>query len=239
MNRSRSSRTVSTAQGEQHDFDVVVVELSARDVAVVGTGSSAAQLVPHVARTARRLYVFQRTASWVVPKPDASFHRGTRVAFELMRSLQFAYRGGVYLTADGVLWPVITRGWSSHPVRWLALRHLRNQVPDPQLRQKLTPDYPIGCKRIVLDSNYYPALNRPNVELITEKISRITPSRIETADGAGRQVDAIIYATGFRTTEFLAPIQITGRDGVSLRTSPTFLSSTDRIRFSATTQMST
>jgi cation diffusion facilitator CzcD-associated flavoprotein CzcO len=249
FDEARGHWVVTTASGEQYDFDVVIYavgqlnrprlpeipgrdtfegasfhtarwdhdyELSGRDVAVVGTGSSAAQLVPYVARTAHRLYVFQRTANWVIPKPAAEFPWLTRLSFEHMPALQLAYRGGVYLAADEVLWPVITRGWSSRPVEWLARRHLRGQVPDPQLRQKLTPDHPIGCKRIVIDSDFYPALTRRNVELITEKISRITPTGIETDDRVVRKIDAIVYATGFRTTEFLAPIQVHGRNGKSL-----------------------
>jgi cation diffusion facilitator CzcD-associated flavoprotein CzcO len=195
-----------------HDRD-----LTGRDVAVIGTGSSAAQLIPQVASQARRLYVFQRTASWVIPKPRERFGSPTRLAFGWLPALQAAYRCGVYLAAEAVLWPVVVGGWSASPMKWVARRHLARQVPDPRLRRQLTPDYPIGCKRIVIDSSFYPALSRPNVELVTAKIARMTDTGIQTEDGLVHRVDTIVYATGFRTTEFLAPMEIVGRDGRKLR----------------------
>jgi cation diffusion facilitator CzcD-associated flavoprotein CzcO len=194
-----------------HDHD-----LTQRTVAVIGTGSSAGQLIPHVARAARRLHVFQRSASWVIPKPRLEFRGPTRLAFKHLPFLQSAYRAAIYLAGDLVLWPVVPTGWSALPVKWVARWHMRNQVRDERLRRKLTPDHPIGCKRIVMDSNYYPALNRDNVELVTERITRITPTGIETEDGTHREVDTIVYASGFRTTEFLAPMEIQGKQGINL-----------------------
>lgn len=194
-----------------HDYD-----LARGNVAVIGTGSSAAQLIPHVARTANRLHIFQRTANWVIPKPRSAFRRPTRLAFKSLPFLQSLYRTAVYTMADAALWPIITRGWSARPATWVARGHLRRQIRSGELRRKLTPDHPIGCKRIVMDSNYYPALNQPNVELVTDRIGRITPTGIRTKDGCDRGVDVIVYATGFRTTEFLVPIEISGVDGRNL-----------------------
>jgi cation diffusion facilitator CzcD-associated flavoprotein CzcO len=187
-----------------------------RDVAVVGTGSSAAQLLRHVAEQARSVSVFQRTPSWVIPKPKAEFGRGTRWAFDRFPSLQVAYRAMTYLAADTLLTPVIRRGWTFQPTAWIARRHLRRQVPDRALRARLTPDYPIGCKRIVIDNSYYPAFNRENVHLVTEGIARLTPSGIKTDDGTHHPADVIVYATGFRTTEFLVPMTVRGRGGANL-----------------------
>ncbi|MCP3804864.1 NAD(P)/FAD-dependent oxidoreductase [Allokutzneria sp. A3M-2-11 16] len=194
-----------------HDYD-----LSGRDVAVIGTGSSGAQLLSHVARVARRVDVYQRTPNWVVPKPRTEFGPVTRWAFTRLPFTQNIYRALNYLAADLALSPIIARGWSARPAEWVARRHLRKQIRDPLLRAKLTPDYPIGCKRILIDNTFYPTLNRANVELVTDGISRITPTGIVTADGEHRDVDAVIYATGFRTTEFLVPMRVRGRGGVSL-----------------------
>jgi cation diffusion facilitator CzcD-associated flavoprotein CzcO len=193
-----------------HDLDV-----AGKDVGVIGTGSSAAQLIPHVADKARRLYVFQRSANWVIPKPSPEFGGLTRAAFKHLPALQTAYRGLVYVAADSVLWPVITRGWSARPVEWVARRHLRRTVADERLRRRLEPGHPVGCKRVVIDSNFYRAMNRENVELVTEKIVRIHPDKIETAGGF-RAVDALVYATGFRTTEFLGPLRVYGKSGRNL-----------------------
>ncbi|MBP2328069.1 cation diffusion facilitator CzcD-associated flavoprotein CzcO [Kibdelosporangium banguiense] len=192
------------------------VDLTGRDVAVVGTGSSAAQLLPHVAERARRVSVFQRTPSWVIPKPKAEFGRVTRWAFDRFPALQPAYRAATYLAADTLLTPVIRRGWTFQPTAWAARRHLRRQVPDRVVRANLTPDYPIGCKRIVIDNSYYPAFNRENVHLVTEGIARLTPSGIKTEDGTHHPADVIVYATGFRTTEFLVPMTVRGRGGKNL-----------------------
>lgn len=193
-----------------HDHD-----LTGRRVAVIGTGSSAAQLVPRVAERAEHLYLFQRTPNWVIPKPDAAFGPLTRMAFRFVPGLQRAYREWIYRYAEGTLYPALAQGWSEGLLRQRALRHLRDQVPDPGLRARLTPDYPPGCKRVVIDSSFYPALTRPNVSLVTDRIARVTPKGIDTAEGA-YEVDTIVYATGFRSTEFLVPMEVVGREGRSL-----------------------
>jgi cation diffusion facilitator CzcD-associated flavoprotein CzcO len=190
--------------------------LAGRDVAVIGTGPSAAQLVPVAARTARRVRLFQRTPNWVLPKPPAEFGAIRRWAFARAPVLQSAYRAAVYYGADVALSPIISRGWSARPAEWAARLHLRWRIKDPHLRSALTPDYPIGCKRFIVDSAFYPALTRDNVDLITQPITRITPDGITTADGGHHDADIIVYATGFRATEFLVPIEVRGRDGISL-----------------------
>lgn len=192
-------------------------DLTGRRVAVIGTGSSAAQFIPDIAETAAHLSVFQRTPNWVLPKADAEFPAALQQAFRRLPWLRHAYRAWIYRYAEGAVHPALAGGWSARLLRERALRHLRRQVGDPELRARLTPDYPPGCKRVVIDSHFYPALTRPNVDVISEGIARITPTGIETADGRLHEVDTIVYATGFRSTEFLAPMEITGRDGLSLR----------------------
>ncbi|HEX4811995.1 MAG TPA: NAD(P)/FAD-dependent oxidoreductase, partial [Nonomuraea sp.] len=194
-----------------HDHD-----LTGRHVAVIGTGSSAAQFIPRIAERVARLHVFQRTPNWVIPKPDAAFGPLARLAFHHVPGLQRAYREWIYRYAESTLYPALAHGWSAGLLRRRALRHLHDQVPDPDLRARLTPDYPPGCKRVVIDSSFYPALTRDNVEVISEKIVRIAPGGVETTEGL-REVDTIVYATGFRSTEFLSPMDVAGRDGRSLR----------------------
>ncbi|RJL34279.1 flavin-containing monooxygenase [Bailinhaonella thermotolerans] len=191
-------------------------DLTCRRVAVIGTGSSAAQFIPEIAGVAERVLVFQRTPNWVIPKPDAAFGWPLRLAFHYLPPLQRAYRSYIYRRSENVLFPVLVNGWSARLVRRMALKHLEEQVPDPELRRRLTPGYPPGCKRIVIDSTIYPALSRPDVDLITEKIGRVTPAGVETVDGRLHEADVIVYATGFDTTGFLMPIEVTGRDGRDL-----------------------
>ncbi|MEU0567880.1 NAD(P)/FAD-dependent oxidoreductase [Nonomuraea sp. NPDC005983] len=193
-----------------HDHD-----LTGRRVAVIGNGSSAAQFIPEVAQQAGHLTVFQRTPNWVIPKPDATFGPLARLAFRFVPGLQRAYREWIYRYAEGTLYPALAQGWSAGLLRKRALAHLDAQVPDPELRARLTPDYPPGCKRVVIDSAFYPALTRQNVEVVTDGIAEITPKGVRTAEGL-HEVDTIIYATGFLSTEFLSPIEVEGRDGRSL-----------------------
>ncbi|NUW42858.1 flavin-containing monooxygenase [Nonomuraea rhodomycinica] len=190
-------------------------DLTGRRVAVIGNGSSAAQFVPHIARAAERLEVFQRTPNWVIPKPDAAFGRRARLAFRYLPGVQRVYREWIYRYAETALYPALAQGWSAGLLRRRALGHLHRQVPDPELRAKLTPDYPPGCRRVIIDSAFYPALNRPDVDVVTERIVRITPEGVQTTE-ALHPADTIIYATGFRSTEFLAPMSVTGRDGLDL-----------------------
>lgn len=183
-----------------------------RRIAVIGTGSSAAQCLPTLAATAASVRVFQRTPQWILPKPPAEFGPAARVALGLPGAHR-VYRWGLRQGADTLLAPIMRRGWPARPAEWVARRHLRRQVVDPVLRARLTPDYPIGAKRIVFDAHYYRTLGRDNVELVTAPITRIVPDGVETADGTRHGVDIIVYATGFRAPEFLAPITVRGRNG--------------------------
>ncbi|WP_267465345.1 flavin-containing monooxygenase [Nocardia puris] len=187
------------------------VDLTDRDVTVIGTGSSAAQILPHVAERAERVRLYQRNPHWVMPKPGDDFGPMSQAALRIPGA-HALYRCALDLAADVVLAPIMRRGWSAVPAERMARRYLRRTITDPRLRQQLTPDYPIGGKRIILDSRYYPTLNRENVELVTEPITAITPTGVATTD-RHRRAEVIIYATGFHATDFLAPITVHGRDG--------------------------
>ncbi len=190
-------------------------DLHGLDVALIGTGSSAAQILPTLAATAATVRVFQRTAQWVLPKPATNFGYLTRAALSLPGAHRL-YRQTLRYGADVVLAPVMWRGWSARPVQWFAQRYLDRAVRDPDLRAAVTPTYPIGGKRIVLASDYYSTLNRPNVDLITAPITRLTKDAVVTGDGAEHRADAVVFATGFTASDFLAPIRVYGRGGVEL-----------------------
>src|SRR5581483_4141674 len=191
-------------------------DLTGKRVAVIGTGASAIQFVPSVAERAAQLTVFQRTPPWIHPRPDAPI---PPIARRLLRTVPGAARG----LRDLIYWALESRALGfavdprlMAPLEALARRHLASQVPDPELRARLTPDYTIGCKRILLSSDYYPALQRPNVALVTDAIKEITPSGVVTGDGSQREFDVIIYGTGFRAVDSATELNVTGRGGVKL-----------------------
>ena len=192
-------------------------ELTGRRVAVIGTGASAIQFVPGIAKQAAGLTVFQRTAPWLFPRLEAEFparFRGTRKTAPLAAR---ALRDAIYWLMEANALGFAVHPKLMGPAERLAQRHLEQQVSDPALRAKLTPDYTIGCKRILLSSSYYPALQRPNVDLVTKPIAEITETAVVTADGREHPADAVIYATGFRAIGSVAALNVTGRDGRELK----------------------
>lgn len=192
-------------------------DLNGKTVAVIGTGASAIQFVPELAKQVRQLHVFQRSPGWIVPKVEKAFSGFTRwllARFPLILKLDRLRIFGITET--------LAKGYEGNRVlEWLATAlakfHLWWQVRDPELRRKLTPDFPIGCKRILLSNDWLPALQRPNVELVTDAIAEVTADGVKTADGRERRVDVIVYGTGFSATEFLAPMRIRGLHGGELR----------------------
>lgn len=191
--------------------------LEDRRVAVIGTGASAIQFVPAIAPQTRQLKVFQRSPAWLKPRPDRPYRAFEKKLFRRVPAIAKLYRLGHYLRYESrALAFTRFRSLMRPAIGWPFQRMLKRDIADPQLREKLVPDYPIGCKRILLTSNYLPALARPNVELITQGIRCVTEHGIETDDGRSHDVDAIIYGTGFAATEFLAPMQIRGRGALDL-----------------------
>ncbi|MEV0307669.1 flavin-containing monooxygenase [Nonomuraea fuscirosea] len=191
-------------------------DLTGKRVAVIGTGASAVQFIPRLAPDARHLTVFQRTPPWIHPKPDFAFSPAARRLLRLPGAAR-TLRGGIYwaLESRALGFAVDPRLMKGH--ERLALRHLEAQVPDPVLRRALTPDYVIGCKRILISSDYYPALTRPNVSLVTDAITEIRERSIVDAAGVEHEADAIVYGTGFKVVDALTDRHITGRDGLSVQ----------------------
>jgi cation diffusion facilitator CzcD-associated flavoprotein CzcO len=192
-------------------------DLTGRRVAVIGTGASAIQLVPEVARRAAALHVFQRTPPWVLPRGDRPVAPWQRRLFRLLPVTRRLLRSAIYWSLElRVLGFSVSPGLMRLAER-VAVRHLHSQVADPELRRALTPRYRLGCKRILLSDDYYPAFSRPNVELVTSGIAEVGEDRIVTADGVERPVDAIVFGTGFHVTDAMAQVAVVGRGGVALQ----------------------
>lgn len=192
-------------------------DLAGKRVAVIGSGASAIQFVPQIAPKVGRLTLFQRTPNWVIPKPDRVYPAWERWLLKYVPGLHSFYRNWTYFMLEFRFLAFRQK----HPkLRAFyekgTLKDMASHIEDPALFEKIKPDYPMGCKRILISNDYLQSLNRPNVSVVTEKITRLVPQGVETAGGTVHEADLIIYATGFHTTEFLSPVRITGRTGVTL-----------------------
>jgi cation diffusion facilitator CzcD-associated flavoprotein CzcO len=200
----------------EHDYD-----FTGKRVAVIGTGPSAVQFVPAIAAKVARLHLFQRSTSWTLPKFDGSYSPIERWLLTRVPFLHTLDRWRIYWWYEFLSAALQDDSWIgrlSRPVLHAAARALmRAQVRDPALRAKLTPDTPLGCKRILLSNDWLPALARPNVEVLTAPVLELTEHAIHAADGASREIDALIFGTGFSATEFLSPMDFIGPGGRSLR----------------------
>jgi cation diffusion facilitator CzcD-associated flavoprotein CzcO len=191
-----------------HDYDLV-----GKRVAVIGTGASAIQIVPAIAKQVSHLDVYQRTAPWVIPRNDRPYTAVEKLGFRFLPWFQKAYRTAVYCARECLLPGFVVDPRFAAPARRLARQNLERGISDPDLRAALTPDYEIGCKRILISNDYYPAIASEHVDLVTEAITEITPTGIVTSDGTAREVDAIVVATGFHTTDQPIAQHIKGRRG--------------------------
>ena len=191
--------------------------LAGKRVAVIGTGASAVQFVPEIAPEVQRLTIFQRTGNWFLPRRSRAYPAAAKAAFRLIPGLQafrrrFVFEYGESLTAMirhprtlGLLGCACSAGF------------MRMQLKDPELRRRVWPRYTFGCKRVLFSSLFLPALERPNVELVTDPITAISPHGIVDGTGRTHELDCIIWGTGFKTNDFMLPMAITGRDGRELR----------------------
>jgi cation diffusion facilitator CzcD-associated flavoprotein CzcO len=191
-------------------------DLSGEEVAVIGNGASAIQFVPQIAPRVKRLTIFQRSANWLVPRMDRAYTEREKWWFRNAPGWLRAYRAWIWAMLELRFFAFFRESRFSQRMERFCREHLEALIPDPALRAVLTPDYPVGCKRILISDDYYQALVRPNVAVETQPIERITRDAVVTRDGRAHRADSLIFATGFQTTSFLAPIQIEGRDGRKL-----------------------
>ena len=208
--KSFAGKVFHSAEWRQ-DYD-----LRGKRVAVVGTGASAIQFVPAIVPLVSKLYVFQRSAPYVLPKPDKTYARWQISMFERFPALLRFARLLLYIRHETRAFGFITWRSALRVKRWAFFRHLRRGIKNLDLRERMIPNYHLGCKRILLSNEFYPAMDRPNVELVTDAIQEIRPGAILAANTTERQVDCIIFGTGFAATDFLVPMKITGLHGHDL-----------------------
>jgi cation diffusion facilitator CzcD-associated flavoprotein CzcO len=189
------------------------VALDGLRVAAVGTGASAIQFVPAIQPKVSQLHVFQRTAPWVMPHTNRPITPFEKQLYRRVPLAQRVVRGGIYTLRETLVLGFVKRPRLMRIVERAAKRHIERQVPDPALREKVTPTYTIGCKRILPSNRWYPALGKPNVELVTDGIAEVRPHSVVGGDGVEREVDAIIFGTGFHVTDMPIGRRVRGRGG--------------------------
>ncbi len=190
-------------------------DLTGKRVAVIGTGASAVQFVPEIVPRVGRLHLFQRTAQWVLPKPDHRVPAAERFLLRRFPALQRALRAAEYGLME-TLGFGFRHPWLLRQVQKIGLAHLRRSVRDPVLRKALTPDYTLGCKRLLMSNTYYRALTRSTVEVHPTAVRSISGSRVSGADGSVAEVDAIIFGTGFHILDMPVSSRVFDADGRSL-----------------------
>jgi cation diffusion facilitator CzcD-associated flavoprotein CzcO len=194
-----------------HDFD-----LAGKRVAVVGTGASSVQIVPEIQPLVQHLVLFQRTPAWVVPRRDRTITEFEKRLYRQVPAAQRLARLGIYVSRESLVSGFTKRPAILKAAQRMALRNLARSIPDPGLRAQLTPDYVMGCKRILISSDFYPALREPNVQVVASGLAKVDGNTLTAKDGTSGEVDAIILATGFHAVDAPIADRIHGADGTSL-----------------------
>lgn len=192
------------------------VDLKDKTVAIVGTGASAIQLVPALAPNVKKLIVYQRTPAWVMPRNDRAYSAGEKRRFSAWPWRRKLHRFRLYWRMELGAIAFVTAPRLMRLVAWLARRHISAGIADPALQKLVTPSYEPGCKRILLSDDYYPALARDNVDILSAAVTALDGDNVCSDDGERRSVDALIWATGFDLSNLLAPMTVLGRAGRSL-----------------------
>jgi cation diffusion facilitator CzcD-associated flavoprotein CzcO len=194
-----------------HDYD-----FEGKRVAVVGTGASAIQIVPEIQPRARRLVLFQRTPAWVLPRRDRRITGPEKWLYQHIPPSQRLARLGIFASRESAAGAFVKRPALLRAAQRMALRHLAKSVADPMLRATLTPDYVMGCKRILLSNDFYPALIQPNTEVVAAGLAKVDGPILTAGNGSAREVDAIIFATGFHATDVPIADRVRGAAGATL-----------------------
>ncbi|MFN8261024.1 MAG: NAD(P)/FAD-dependent oxidoreductase [Chitinophagales bacterium] len=196
----------------KHDFD-----FNNKNVCVIGTGASAIQFVPEIQPKVKKLYLMQRTAPWVLPKPDGEFTPTESTLFEKIPLIQKLNRDFIYYLNEA---QVVGMMYNDNILKLgevIGKRHINKYIKDPELRRKLTPTFKLGCKRVLLSNNYYQALAQPNLEVVTDGIQKFTKDSVVTNDGKSRKIDAVILGTGFHVSDSFQYYNVQGKKGVQLK----------------------
>jgi cation diffusion facilitator CzcD-associated flavoprotein CzcO len=190
--------------------------LAGKRVAVIGTGASAVQFVPEIAGEVAHLTVFQRTGNWFLPRKNRRYPAIVKEAIKRLPGVQEFRRRFMFQYCEAITLAIRHPRTIGRLAGARSAAFMRSQLEDPEVRRKAWPDYTFGCKRVLFSSYYLAALQRANVELVTDAIKRVLPEGVVTQDGTAREFDVLIWATGFQTTEFMFPMAVTGRDGIEL-----------------------
>lgn len=194
------------------------VDLKGKRLGIIGTGSTSCQIVGAIAGDVAHLDVYQRTPHWIMPMPQKAYSGLWRSLLRTFPALQAFIRNRMRKSIEGTFGEAtLGNTKEQQKIEKACLKHLKRQVPDPELRAKLVPDYKATCKRLILCSEYYPALTRDNVDLVTDGIAAIEPTGVRTQDGALHETDVLVLATGFLVDDFILPTEVYGEDGLSLR----------------------
>lgn len=193
------------------------VDLSGKRVGIIGTGSTAAQVIPEVAKVAKNLSVFQRTPQWIFPLPNKEFSENQKQAWrnnpnKMHRLRKWYTRGLEHIFSKAVTGHKLQHAF----VDFMCKRNLNKSIKDPVLREKLRPDYKVGCKRLIINSTFYEGIQKSNVDLITDGIERIEERGIITKDGELHELDILVLSTGFQPFNFMRPMEMTGKDGIDI-----------------------
>lgn len=194
-----------------HDYD-----LRGKRVAVIGTGASAVQFVPEIAKVVGKLTVFQRSGNWFLPRRNRPYPPALKALFKSLPKLQPTRRRLTMKYLECLTAAIRNPNTAGRLGAIRSALFMRMQLRDPQVRRKAWPDYTFGCKRVLFSSAFLPALQRPNVELVTERITRMSPAGPVTEDGRVHEVDCVIYGTGFKTNDFMLPMRVVGQGGRTL-----------------------
>ncbi len=193
------------------------VDLRGARVAVLGTGSTAAQLVPEIAKIAGTVYSVQRSPTWVLPKPDREYTAREKWLFAHVPLAKKIYRARLWLRSEANISVIENGSDKTKEFKDIALRTLEATITDDELRRRLTPEHPLGCKRLVFATEYLQTLNQPNVEVVSSPARALRTRSLVTEDGAELDVDAVLCATGYAAADYLGQIDVRGADATSLR----------------------
>lgn len=193
------------------------VDVAGARIAVLGTGSTASQLLPELADVAEQVYSIQRSPTWVLPKPDRPYTEREKWVFGHIPFAKKFYRTRLWLRSESNISVIENGSDKTKQFKDIALGHLEAAVPDEELRRKLTPEHPLGCKRLVFSSDFIPALTRPNVDVISSPARTLRARSLVTEDGTELDVDIVVCATGYAAADYLGQIEVVGENGTALR----------------------
>jgi cyclohexanone monooxygenase len=193
------------------------VDLADARVAVLGTGSTASQLVPEVAKVAKKVYSVQRSPTWIMPKPDRPYTQREKWVFTHVPFAKKIYRTRLWLRSESNISVIEDGSDKTQEFKGIALRVLESTVSDEELRRRLTPDHPFGCKRLVFATDYLQTLTQPHVEVVSSPARSLRARTLVTEDGTEMEVDVVVCATGYAAADYLGQIDVAGEDGTTLR----------------------